>query len=97
MVRSPVPWHYGRVVEGMIEMRVLYPLAAIGLLGFALSGCVAYDVAATTVDVATTVVSTTAHVAKGAVDTVTPGDDDEDGDSDHHKKHKSSDDDDDGN
>ncbi|HWD27111.1 MAG TPA: hypothetical protein VG387_08100 [Rhizomicrobium sp.] len=77
-------------------MRALYPLAAIGLLGFALSGCVAYDVAATTVDVATTVVSTTAHVAKGAIETVTPGgDDDEDTDSDHHKKHKSSDDDDD--
>ena len=75
-------------------MRALYPLAAIGLLGFALSGCVAYDVAATTVDVATTVVSTTAHVAKGAVDTVTPGDDDEDGDSGSDSKKKKSHDDD---
>jgi hypothetical protein len=87
------------VVEGMIEMRVLLPLAAIGLLGFALSGCIAYDVASAGVSVATTVVTTTADVAKGAVEAVTPGDDDEDSDSDsdHHKKHKSSDDDDDGN
>ena len=79
-------------------MRALLPIAVVSLLGFALSGCVAYDVASAGVSVATTVVTTTAHVAKGAVETVTPGgddDEDSDSDSDHKKKHKSSDDDDD--
>jgi hypothetical protein len=78
-------------------MRALYPLAAIGLLGFALSGCVAYDMASAGVSVATTVVTTTVDVAKGAVDTVTPGDDDEDSGSDSHKKKPHDGDNDDGN
>ncbi len=73
-------------------MRLLLPIAVVSLLGFALSGCVAYDVASAGVDVATTVVSTGVHVAKGAVDTVTPSSDDED--SDHDKKKHGDDDDD---
>ena len=77
-------------------MRALLPLAVIGLLGTALSGCVAYDVASAGVDVATTVVSTTVDVAgsvaKGAAHTVT-GSDDDDKDSDSSHKHHSDDDD----
>ncbi|MEI9990648.1 MAG: hypothetical protein WDM86_11470 [Rhizomicrobium sp.] len=76
-------------------MRALLPIAVVGLLGFALSGCIAYDVASAGVGVATTVVSTTVHVAgsvaKGAADTVSGSDDDDD--SDHHHHHHSDDDD----
>ncbi|HEY0302439.1 MAG TPA: hypothetical protein VGC36_13935, partial [Rhizomicrobium sp.] len=56
-------------------MRALLPLAVIGLLGFVLSGCVAAEIVGAGVGVATTVVSTTAHVAGsvvgGAADAVT--------------------------
>jgi len=72
-------------------MRVLLPVAVIAVLGFSLSGCIAYDVASAGVSVATTVVTTTAHVAgsvvSGAADTVSgSGDDDKDSDSHKHKK-----------
>ena len=83
-------------------MRVLLPVAVIAVLGFSLSGCIAYDVASAGVSVATTVVTTTAHVARsvvrGAADTVTGGDDDSDSDSDSDKAkhHRHSDDDSDG-
>ncbi|MGH8121978.1 MAG: hypothetical protein ACREPT_04330 [Rudaea sp.] len=70
-------------------MRTLVPIAVVGLLGLALSGCAVVEVASAGVDVATTVVSTTVSVAKGAVDTVA-GDSD---DSDHHR-HKDGNDDD---
>ena len=77
-------------------MRVLLPVAVIACLGFSLSGCIAYDVASAGVSVATTVVTTTAHVAgsvvSGAADTVT-GSGDDDKDSDSHKHKKDSDDD----
>jgi len=56
-------------------------LAAIAVLAaaaFALSGCVAYDVASTDVGAATTVVGTTVDVASGAVCTVACGSDDHD-------------------
>ena len=48
-------------------MRALLPLAAVSLLGFVLSGCVAVEVVGAGVGVATTVVSTTAHVAGSVV------------------------------
>lgn len=77
-------------------MRVLLPVAVIAVLGFSLSGCIAYDVASAGVSVATTVVTTTAHVAgsvaRGAADTVT-GSDDDDKDSDSDKHHHDGDDD----
>ncbi len=78
-------------------MRALLPLAAVCLLGLALSGCAVTEVVGAGVGVATTVVSTTAHVAgsvvSGAADTVSGGDDeDKDGDSDRHH-HKDGDDD----
>ena len=72
------------------------PVAVLAVLGFSLSGCIAYDVASAGVSVATTVVTTTAHVAgsvvSGAADTVT-GSSDDDKDSDSHKHHKDGDDD----
>jgi hypothetical protein len=72
-------------------MRALLPVAAIAILGFSLSGCIAYDVASAGVGVATTVVTTTAHVAgsvvRGAADTVSGGDEDDDKDSDSDKHH----------
>jgi hypothetical protein len=82
-------------------MRVLLPFAVIAVLGFALSGCIAYDVASAGVSVATTVVSTTAHVAgavvKGTADAVTGTSDDDDKKSDSdHPHHKDGDDDDSG-
>ncbi|MEM9043774.1 MAG: hypothetical protein AAGC81_03695 [Pseudomonadota bacterium] len=48
------------------------------LLAIVLSGCVAYTVVDTAVDVTTTVVGTTVDVAAGAVDVVVGDDDDED-------------------
>ncbi|MEJ1967608.1 MAG: hypothetical protein WDN03_03070 [Rhizomicrobium sp.] len=81
-------------------MRALLPVAVIVALGFSLSGCIAYDVASAGVSVATTVVSTTAHVAgdvvEGAADTVSPSSDDDDKDNDkdsHHHRHSGDDDD----
>lgn len=78
-------------------MRILLPVAVLAVLGISLSGCIAYDVASAGVSVATTVVSTTAHVAgsvvRGAADTVSGGDEDDDKDSDSHKHHKDGDDD----
>ena len=76
-------------------MRALLPVAVICLLGTALSGCVVAEVASAGVGVATTVVSTTAHVAgsvvSGAADAVTGSSDDEDKDKDsddsHHHHH----------
>jgi len=77
-------------------MRVLLPVAVIAVLGCSLSGCIAYDVASAGISVATTVVTTTAHVAgsvvSGAADTVT-GSSDDDKDSDSHKHKKDGDDD----
>ncbi len=49
----------------------------IAAAAFALSGCLAYDVASTAVGAATTVVSTTVDVASGAVCTVACSSDDE--------------------
>ena len=73
-------------------MRILLPAALVAVLGFALSGCIAYDVASAGVGVATTVVSTTAHVAgdvvETAADTVTPSHHHHD-DSDDDKSDKS--------
>ena len=70
-------------------MRALLPIAVITLLGFALSGCVVAEVAGAGIGVATTVVSTTAHVAgsvvSGAADAVTGSSDDEDKDKDKDK------------
>ena len=77
-------------------MRALLPIAVVSLLGFALSGCVAYDVASAGVSVATTVVSTTVgvagDVAKGAASTVSGDSDDDDDDSGHHHHHGDDDD-----
>jgi hypothetical protein len=88
------------LVEGNPIMRALLPIAVVAVLGFSLSGCIAYDVASAGVSVATTVVTTTAHVAgsvvRGATDTVTGSDDDSDDDSDKNKHHHHSDDDSDG-
>ncbi|HXC57053.1 MAG TPA: hypothetical protein VNU97_17265 [Rhizomicrobium sp.] len=74
-------------------MRALLPIAVIGVLSFALCGCVVAEVASAGVGVATTVVSTTAHVAgdvvSGAADTVTGSSDDDDKDKDKDKDHKS--------
>ena len=56
-------------------------LAAVAVLAaaaFALSGCIAYDVASTAVSATTTVVGTTVDVASGAVCTVACGSDDHD-------------------
>jgi hypothetical protein len=82
-------------IEGVSTMRVLLPVAVIACLGFSLSGCIAYDVASAGVSVATTVVSTTAHVAgsvvSGAADTVT-GSNDDDGDKAKHHQHDGDDD-----
>jgi len=81
-------------------MRALLPVAVICLLGTSLSGCVVAEVASAGVGIATTVVSTTAHVAgsvvRGTADAVTgDSDDDKDSDdSDHHHHHHDSDDDD---
>jgi hypothetical protein len=55
--------------EGIPAMR-LASAAALALAAFALSGCLAYDVASTAVGAATTVVSTSVDVATGAVCTV---------------------------
>jgi len=55
----------------------LAPVAALALAAFALSGCLAYDVASTAVGAATTVVGTTVDVAAGAVCTVACSSDDE--------------------
>jgi len=80
--------------KGSSAMRVLLPVAVIAVLGFSLSGCIAYDVASAGVSVATTVVTTTAHVAgsvvSGAADTVSGSDDGDDNDS--HKHHHDGDD-----
>lgn len=51
-------------------------IAALAAAAFALSGCMAYDVASTAVGAATTVVSTTVDVASGAVCTVACSSDD---------------------
>jgi hypothetical protein len=56
----------------------LAPLAGLVLAAFALSGCIAYDVASTTVGAVGTVVGTTVDVASGAVCTVACSDDDDD-------------------
>ena len=54
-------------------------VAATLLAAFALSGCMAYDVASTAVGAATTVVGTGVSVASGAVCTIAcSSDDDED-------------------
>jgi hypothetical protein len=73
------------IVEGIRKMRAFGPIAVVGLLGLSLSGCAVVEVASAGVDVATTVVSTTVSVAKGAVDTVAGDSDDEDSDRHHHK------------
>ena len=52
--------------------------AAIAAAAFALSGCMAYDVASTTVGAVGTVVGTTVDVAGGAVCTVACSSDDDD-------------------
>jgi hypothetical protein len=52
--------------------------AAIAAAAFALSGCMAYDVASTAVGAATTVVSTGVSVAGSAVCTVACSSDDDD-------------------
>ncbi|MBL6937462.1 MAG: hypothetical protein ISS15_14170 [Alphaproteobacteria bacterium] len=69
-------------------MRALLPVAVIAVFGSSLSGCIAYDVASAGVSVATTAVSTTAHVAGsvvgGAADTVSGSDDDSDSHKHHH-------------
>jgi hypothetical protein len=61
-------------------MRVLPAAIAVAALAFGLSGCVAYDVASTTVGAATSVAGTavdvTGDVVSGAADTVTGGSDD---------------------
>ncbi len=54
--------------------RAMFPVLAL----FALSGCVAYTVVDTAVDVGTTVVGTAVDVTAGAVDLVIPDSDDED-------------------
>jgi hypothetical protein len=54
------------------------PIAALAAIAFALSGCLAYDVASTTVGAVGTVVGTTVDVASGAVCTVACSSDDED-------------------
>jgi len=54
----------------------LAAIAALAAAAFALSGCMVYDVASTTVGAATTVVSTTADVASGAVCTIACSSDD---------------------
>ena len=51
-------------------------LISIGFSAFLLSGCVAYTVVDTAVDVTATAVGTTADVAAGAVDLVVPDDED---------------------
>jgi hypothetical protein len=51
---------------------------AAALAAFALSGCIAYDVASTAVGAATTVVSTGVSVAGGAICTVACSSDDDD-------------------
>lgn len=56
----------------------LATIAVLAAAAFALSGCVAYDVASTAVGAATTVVGTTVDVASGAVCTVACGSDDHD-------------------
>jgi hypothetical protein len=56
----------------------LAPIAAVVFAGFALSGCLAYDVASTTVGAVGTVVGTTVDVASGAVCTVACNSDDDD-------------------
>jgi hypothetical protein len=54
------------------------PIAALAAIAFALSGCLAYDVASTTVGAVSTVVGTTVDVAGSAVCTVACSSDDED-------------------
>ena len=55
-------------------MRAIFALAALAALSTGLSGCIAYDVASTTVGAATTVISTGVDVAgdvvSGAASTV---------------------------
>lgn len=69
-------------------MRALLPIAVIAVLGIGLSGCVVEEVASAGIGVATTVVTTTAHVAgdvvSGAADTIS-GSDDKDSDKDKDK------------
>ncbi len=48
-------------------MRVLFAAAAVAALALGLSGCMAYDVASTTVGAATTVVGTGVDVAGDVV------------------------------
>ncbi|MBV9550295.1 MAG: hypothetical protein JO256_11560 [Alphaproteobacteria bacterium] len=56
-----------------MRLAVIAALAA----AFALSGCMAYDVASTAVGAATTVVSTSVDVASGVVCTIACSSDDE--------------------
>ena len=61
-------------------MRLAAEIETRGILiaaAFALSGCLVYDVASTTVGAATTVVGTTVDVAAGAICTVACSADDE--------------------
>jgi len=69
-------------------MRAFQLVAVAGLLGLSLSGCVAAEVVGAGVDVATTVVSTTAHVAGSVVSTASDavtGEDDKSSDDDKDK------------
>jgi hypothetical protein len=63
-------------------MRVLFAAAVLTGLAFGLSGCMAYDVASTTVGAATSVAGTavdvTGDVVGGAAGAVTGGSDDRD-------------------
>jgi hypothetical protein len=54
------------------------PIAVLAAIAISLSGCLAYDVASTTVGAVGTVVGTTVDVASGAVCTVACSSDDED-------------------
>lgn len=54
------------------------PVAVLAAIAISLSGCMAYDVASTTVGAVGTVVGTTVDVAGGAVCTVACSSDDED-------------------
>jgi hypothetical protein len=55
-----------------------FATAVLAAAAFALSGCMAYDVASTAVGVASTAVGTTVDVASGAVCTVACGSGDRD-------------------
>lgn len=53
------------------------PVAVILVVAFTLSGCLAYDVASTTVGAVGTVVGTTVDVASGAICTIACSSDDD--------------------